>query len=294
MDFSQVKYFVAISETLNFTRAAEKCHVSQPALTQAIKRLEEELGGKLIARDGRNTELTKLGRALRSKFEQIAQTRELVRATAKALTSGEIADLNIGIMCTIGPKIISKIIDCFQEENPNVSLILHDITHDEVSNLLLSGILDGAFFAHDGTQDTNFNYIKLFEEEMVVAFNKQHRFKDSETLSLEEIGEQKYLDRLHCEFRNNLFNYFQDKDVNLNIVVNSQREDWIQSMVNDGMGVCILPRYSITNPELEIRPINGENTVRHVEFITLRDNERSGPLEALMRLISIKNWYIEG
>ena len=290
VDFNQVKYFVAISETLNFTRAAEKCHVSQPALTQAIKRLEEELGGKLISRDGRNTELTKFGRALRGKFEQIAQTRELVRTAAKALASGEVADLNIGIMCTIGPKIISEIVNSFQEENPNVSLILHDITYDEVSNLLLSGVLDGAFFASDGTRDTNFNYIKLYEEEMVVAFSKQHRFKGSKTLSLEEISGQKYLDRLHCEFRNNLLSFFQDKDVDLNVVVKSQREDLIQNMVNDGIGVCILPRYSITNPELEIRPINGENMVRHVEFISLRDNEWSNPLKSLMRLVSTKNW----
>lgn len=53
MDFNQVRFFLALAETLNFTRAAERCHVTQPALTQSIKRLELELGGDLIVRDGR-------------------------------------------------------------------------------------------------------------------------------------------------------------------------------------------------------------------------------------------------
>ena len=76
MDFSQVRYFLALAETLNFTRAAEKCHVTQPTLTQAIKRLEEELGGPLIYREGRYSRLTKLGQSLRTHFEKIEQTRQ--------------------------------------------------------------------------------------------------------------------------------------------------------------------------------------------------------------------------
>ena len=74
MDFSQVRYFLTLTETLNFTRAAEQCHVTQPSLTQSIRRLEDELGGDLIHRDGRNTRLTGLGRTLREHFQKIEQT----------------------------------------------------------------------------------------------------------------------------------------------------------------------------------------------------------------------------
>jgi len=86
LDFNQVRYFLAVSDELNFTRAAEQCHVTQPALTQAIKRLETELGGELIHRDGRNTELTSLGKSLRSHFQQIDQTKKLINSTAKAVS----------------------------------------------------------------------------------------------------------------------------------------------------------------------------------------------------------------
>lgn len=128
MDFNQVRYFLALADTLNFTRAAEKCYVSQPALTQAIKRLENELGGELIDRDGKHTELTEMGKSLRRHFEQIDQIRHLVRTTAKAITSGEVAELNIGVMCTIGPRVIAKMLDDFHMQHPKVPIVLHDVT----------------------------------------------------------------------------------------------------------------------------------------------------------------------
>jgi len=65
MEMQQVRYFLAVSRTLNFTRAAEECNVTQPALTRAIKQLEDELGGELIRREGRNTHLTDLGNRMR-------------------------------------------------------------------------------------------------------------------------------------------------------------------------------------------------------------------------------------
>ncbi|WP_170766709.1 LysR family transcriptional regulator, partial [Ruegeria lacuscaerulensis] len=123
MDFNQIRYFLALAETLNFTRAAEQCYVSQPALTQAIKRLETELGGDLVVRDGRFTELTELGKSLRGHFQQIDQTRHLVRSTAKAVTSGEVAELNIGLMCTIGPGVLSGMLDAFRMEHPMISIV---------------------------------------------------------------------------------------------------------------------------------------------------------------------------
>ena len=95
MDFNQVRYFLALADTLNFTHAAELCYVSQPALTQAIKRLEGELGGQLIYRTGRKTELTELGKRTLDQFKQIDNARHIVKATAKAVLSGEVAELNI-------------------------------------------------------------------------------------------------------------------------------------------------------------------------------------------------------
>ena len=76
MEMHQIRYFLAVCETLNFTRAAEQCHVTQPALTRAIQKLEEELGGLLFRRERHLTHLTDLGRLLRPQLEQVWKRTE--------------------------------------------------------------------------------------------------------------------------------------------------------------------------------------------------------------------------
>ncbi len=223
MDFNQVRYFLALADTLNFTRAAEQCYVSQPALTQAIKRLETELGGDLIRRDGRYTELTQLGKSLRGHFEQIDRTRHLVQSTAKAVTSGEVAELNIGLMCTIGPRVLAGMLDTFQMEHPMVAMVLHDVTPDAIPELLLSGALDGVFCACHGPPHSQLRYIDLFEEDMVVVFPSGHAFSEREAVPLREIAEQRYVDRLHCEFRHEFLAFVEEQELELDIVFQSER-----------------------------------------------------------------------
>ena len=102
MEMHQIRYFLAVCETLNFTRAAENCNVTQPALTRAIQKLEEELGGLLFRRERHLTHLTDLGRLMRPQLEQIWQQTEAAKTTAKSFLKLEDAALNVGLMCTIG------------------------------------------------------------------------------------------------------------------------------------------------------------------------------------------------
>ena len=82
MEMHQVRYFLALSETLNFTRAAERCNVTQPTLTAGIRKLEEELGGPLFHRERNRSHLTELGRLIRPHFERIHASTEAVRSDA--------------------------------------------------------------------------------------------------------------------------------------------------------------------------------------------------------------------
>lgn len=293
MDFNQVRYFLALANTLNFTRAAEQCYVSQPALTQAIKRLETELGGELIHRDGRYTELTELGKSLRIHFEQIDRTRHLVRTTAKAVTSGEVAELNIGLMCTIGPRMLAGMLDAFQMEHPMVSLVLHDVTPASISDLLLSGMLDGIFCARHGPPHPQLRYVDLFEEAMVVAFPPGHAFAEMDTVPLRAVAKQHYIDRLHCEFRHEFLEFCEDEKLELDVVFRSQREDWIQSLIRDGVGVSVIPRFSLLWPELDYRPITDPALSRKVEFAVVDQPEVTAALNTLIEQARLHDWQID-
>ena len=288
MDFNQIRYFLALADTLNFTRAAEKCYVSQPALTQAIKRLETELGGELITRDGKYTELTELGKSLRGHFERIDHTRHLVRTTAKAVTSGQFTELNIGIMCTLGPRVIAGMLDEYQHKFPDVAIVLHDVTPMAIPELLLSGGLDGAFCAYHGSKNNQLEYVDLFEEAMVVAFPGSHEFLTLNSVPLEEIAKHRYIDRLHCEFREEFLEFCSVKDIELNVAFRSQREDWIQSLIRDGAGVSVIPRFSLLKPELDYRNIIDPVLVR---MIGLAVTEKETPSQALNEFINLANSF---
>ena len=103
MEIHQVRYFLALCETLNFTRAAESCNVSQPALTRAVHKLEEELGGLLLRREHLLTHLTDFGRLVRPHLEQMMAQAEAAKSTAMHFLRMDSAPINLGVMCTVGP-----------------------------------------------------------------------------------------------------------------------------------------------------------------------------------------------
>ncbi|MCG8668098.1 MAG: LysR family transcriptional regulator, partial [Pseudomonadales bacterium] len=265
MDINQIRYFLALSDTLNFTRAAEQCFVSQPALTQAIKRLEDELGGSLIYRDGRDTRLTALGRVIRGHFESIDKTRKLVKETAESFINGDQQELHIGLMCTVGPCILREFLAKFQSDNPGVMLLLHDVRQEDIPDLIRSGALDGAFGAYNEQSGGRLKQYQLYVERMMVAFPEGHAFESEREVPLSSIADQPYIDRLNCDFRDEFIDYCEKNSLELSVVFRSQREDWVHNFVRKGDGVTIVPEYSVLPPIIS-RPVSAPSLDRNIGF----------------------------
>jgi LysR family hydrogen peroxide-inducible transcriptional activator len=101
MELYQIRYFLAVAETLNFTRASERSYVSQPALTKAIQRLEETLGGRLFDRGKSAVQLTDFGRALLPNLQQVYDSALQARDEARRLAHPKREQVRVGVMCTI-------------------------------------------------------------------------------------------------------------------------------------------------------------------------------------------------
>ena len=101
MELYQIRYFLAVAETLNFTRASERSYVSQPALTKAIQRLEETLGGRLFDRGKSAVQLTDFGRALLPNLQQVYDSAARARDAARRLVNPRREKVRVGVMCTI-------------------------------------------------------------------------------------------------------------------------------------------------------------------------------------------------
>ena len=108
MNISQIRHFLKLVESLNFTAAARASGVTQPTLTRSIQRLEEQLGGRLLYRDGKDTRLTSLGMAVRDEFEAILRSEERIQGIARENRDGYLDKLSLGIVSSVAPMILPR------------------------------------------------------------------------------------------------------------------------------------------------------------------------------------------
>jgi DNA-binding transcriptional LysR family regulator len=135
-------------------------------------------------------------------------------------------------------------------------------------------------------------YVDLFEEEMVVAFPPGHAFAEMDSVPLQTVAKQPYVDRLHCEFRQEFLEFCEHENLELNVVFRSQREDWIQSLIRDGAGVSVIPRFSLLRPELDYRSITDPALSRKVEFAVVDQPKLTAALDMLIEQARIHDWQL--
>jgi len=268
MDFNQIRYFLAVADTLNFTQAADKCAISQPALSKAIQKLETSLGSELFDRNSQHVQLTAFGRTMHVHFESIEKNRRIALDAARVAQKKSYGCLNIGVLCTLGPKQVGLFLKQFHEDNPDVEIILHDVIGSVIPELLLSGSLDCVFCARDQRHDMRFAAIDLFDETMVVAFSNDHRFQAMNSVSLKEIAKERYLDRLHCEYSEAFVAQTRSSGLDLNVCLRSEREDWILSLIEENIGVGILPPSLAALSNISYRPISDLASMRTIELVS--------------------------
>lgn len=267
MNFNQIRYFLAVADTLNFTSAAETCAVSQPALSKAIRNLELDLGADLFDRSAQRVALTDFGQTMRVHFERIDDNRQKALDAAKAAAKASIERLDVGVMCTIGPRRFSRFLEVVRQDHPHIEVTLHDVTSTVIPGLLLGGSLDCVFCARGAEHDQRFEAIRLFEEGMVVAFADGHRFGDVAAVTLAEVAAEPYLDRLHCEFRDDFLSFTKGSGLVLDVVLRSEREDWILELLRNGLGVSVVPASSVILNTIDHRPINDLPNLRELELV---------------------------
>jgi len=290
MEMHQIRYFLAVCETLNFTRAAEHCNVTQPALTRAIQKLEDELGGLLFRRERHLTHLTDLGRLMRPQLEQIWQQTEAVKTTANSFLKLEDAALNLGLMCTIGPLRGIGFLNDFQRAHPGIDVTLLEGVPSKLGELLHEGSLDVAVMAQPGRFDERFDVHPLYREHFVIAFPPGHRFEAQNAIRFKDVQDETYLRRISCEYRDQLGEIGRGLGVSVRIAFRSEREDWIQTMVMAGMGICFMPEYSTVVPGLQTRRVIDPEVTREVALVTVAGRRFSPAVAAFVRAIKAYPW----
>ena len=290
LDLKQIRYFITLSEVLNFTRAAELSNITQPTLTKAIQKLEDELGGSLIYRDGKDTRLTELGKQLTEEFWKISELEQCALELARLASSQENSVINIGISRTIGPPAFSKFLANTAETLAGVRIIVHDVDGEMVSESILAGELDCCFCADQSVKNTKLEVTRLFSERLMLAFNHQHPFATKNTISPAELGEEIYIDRLHCEFRTRVIDSMKASGLSLSTRLQFCREDWVQNSISAGMGISAMPERSVMVPGIAMAPLDGVDLKRDVFFVTIYGPLISPVVKTFRTMVDQYDW----
>lgn len=192
MTLTELKYITAVARHRHFGRAAEKCFVSQPTLSIAVKKLEEELGVQIFERGKSEVTLTPIGSRIVEQAQQVLEQADVIRQLAQQGQDQLKAPLNIGVIYTIGPYLLPHLIPLLHERAPDMNLILReDYTHN-LGESLKTGELDAVIVALP-FQRAGVVAEPLYDEPFVVAMPSDHPWTKRETIRPDQLGDQTVL-----------------------------------------------------------------------------------------------------
>ncbi len=290
MEMQQVRYFLALARELNFTRAADSCNVSQPALTRAIQALEAEFGGPLFHRERSRTHLSELGRMMLPHIEAIQSQTEEAKAQAKSFSKAKDIELKLGAMCTIGPKVMSDLIVRFHHDFDGVALVVYDTEGRALADMVLKGDLEVGIVGLPDPLDERLHAIPLFTERFVVVLPPNHRLAQKQVIHVSDLDGEPYLNRVNCEVFAPARKVFVEKGVNTPIVFRSERDDWVLGMIRAGMGWGFFPEFCAIPDDLPVRPLIDPIFDRTINLVTMRGRPHSPAVGAFLRSVRAHTW----
>lgn len=283
MELRQIRYFLEICEKGSFSRAAEACGVTQPALTKAMKALEDEVGGAVFHREGRRLVVSELGQMVRPHLQRLAGEQDAALTVAKNYKLLKQAPLRVGVMPTIGPGRIGRFLGVFRENHPGVELAVSEGSVETLAKQLASAELDVAVANAVGGFGDEFRAELLYHERYVVIFPPGHRFARLDAVRLADLDGEDYVDRLACEMREMVMKVLGDRSIQLYAKFRSEREDWVQTMVLCGLGFAFMPEYSVTVGGLVSRALIEPSVARDVQALEVRGRQRTPAASLFLR-----------
>ena len=283
MEMHQIRYFLAVSDALNFTRAAEECHVAQPSLSRAIGKLEEELGGDLFRRERSQTHLTDLGRHMQPLLRAAYASAVEAKEQAAKYKSAEIAPLRIGLSKSVPIGLLTAILSELESAFPGLELHLTRSEAGEVLDALRAGDIElGVAAETPGADWDRLDRWYLFDEGFVLLGSP----KVIDTVSLADAIEQNSLiKRPYCE------NYpaFEAALSALGVTPENRHEvsddEDAASLAGGRMGVAIMPESFARLSGQPMTAIDGVDLTRKVEIYGVSGRQRSAAASGLVKLL---------
>lgn len=243
MELRQLEYFLMVSELGSFTRAAERLYVSQPAVTNAVRSLEEELDIQLLDRSQRKAALTTEGKIFYRHIKNVMDGISTTLDEINDLKSYHSGHLTIGITPLSALTPCVELLAEFRRMYPKISLGFHEGNVGQINELLLSEKLDFAFsFCPSGQRQSLLDYVEFPPQELMVCCSRQHVLHRANSVALSSLTEEDFiLMDTDCFFRQFLVKCFEEADIMPPVTLEVAQVQLLKSLVAKGTGISILP-----------------------------------------------------
>jgi DNA-binding transcriptional LysR family regulator len=254
MDLRQLRYLVALAEEGSFTRAAESEHIAQPAVSQQIRRLEDELGLALVERTTRRVSLTEAGELLVVRARRIMAEIEAAEIELQALRGMYAGHVTLGAMHTMGPVDVSLALALFAARHPNVQLTVREHASEEMAGMLRADELDLAFLSvTERVESHGLGLHQLVSEELVVLLPLEHRLARRKNVRMVELADEPFISfREGARLRELLMAAGRSANFEPRITLESNESQRVRRLVSRGLGVAILPRSDAEGPGADV------------------------------------------
>jgi DNA-binding transcriptional LysR family regulator len=292
MELHQVRYFLAVASTLNFTRAAEQCNVTQPALTKGVQKLEEELGGQLIYRERQLTQLTDLGKEVLPMLERTLASAETVRRRAREFQRKEVAPLKIGLAPCISASLVLDPIAETAKFVPGLHVELREGAAEKLVELLLEGKISAAMVGDVQDIPARIDDWSLFEERYVAVLAPTHQLANRPSIGIDDLRETVLLERAGCDVALKIQrSCFPEEPLQLGHC--SSHDLHLQHMAAAGFGVILAPEHMPRLPTLKTIPLEGDPVSRKVRLLAVQGRRYSPALDAFVKVARLRDWSVE-
>jgi LysR family hydrogen peroxide-inducible transcriptional activator len=284
MEMHQARYFVALCETLNFTRAAEKCHVTQPSLTRAIKLLEGELGGPLFNRERNQTHLTEFGRMMQPHLREVVEQAHTARARAASFFTLRTARLKLGVARGLSFQLLDDTLQRFIATYPDTELALHDDRPAALREALRGGEFELVLLPQRSHDLDDLHHYTLGQDRALAIMPEGHALAALETVTLEMLAELPLICGDGCPFWEAAERSFREAGLGVAPKVIATRAEWLYGLVSAGVGIGVAALQASLPMGLVTRPIAGGALAHDINLTTKRGRLYSPPVKAFVDL----------
>jgi len=265
MDIRQLRFFLAVAEHLNFTEAARHLYVAQPAVSQQIADLENQIGVKLFIRDKRTVQLTAAGKILFQEAHVLIEKTEEVLEKTRRGAAGLIGSLKIGFLASAVKNLLPHTVKVFREKYPDVNLELKQYTMGPLHEALEHGQLDIGFtMSFDLQQATDLSWRTLYSDVVSIVLREDHPLAGQEQIDFSSMEKEPFV-FLSPEQSPRYYDFVNRLCLNRGflpkVVGHAHLMETVLILVENGMGISIVPRHTkvYNTPTLVFKDISGED-----------------------------------